>query len=70
MGLWVKDLVLSFVLGLSRCCGTVLIPGLGTSTCLRDEQKKKKKRKQSEHIYSLVCPGAPATQSVHSRVSS
>ena len=36
---FIKDLVLS----LSLCCGAGLIPGLGTSTCRRCNQKKRKK---------------------------
>ena len=36
----VKDPVLSLP-GSGYCCGTGLIPGLGTSTCHRHRQKKK-----------------------------
>ena len=51
----VKDLVLG------RCCGSGLIHGLGTSTCLRHGQKKKKKKKKkivlAKEIQNVWCPG-------------
>ena len=36
--------------GSGYCCGIVLIPGPGTSTCLRGGQKKENKRKKGIRI--------------------
>jgi len=43
-----------------HCYGTGLIPGLGTSACLRHGQKKKtnsfQEKKKKTHVYSLLIP--------------
>ena len=51
----VKDLALSLC-GSGHCYGSGLIPGMGTSTCCRHGQKKKKKKNEShlsKHVLSL-----------------